>query len=324
MGDDKGRHVSAPRLASLASSLCLYRGRRELDLDGLGFALVSRQCGDMVGMAALDVGRDLSGIVDVAPPRRRAGRASREAYTPACRSTSRSRRRSARWSTAPWSVCLNPSPSDGSSTIVTPVRLGGSAGDWRTHEAKGRRKGSRKGAAKRVAEGVAEGQPKRWQEGRVPAEWTGFTLAQAGMGLTPTSGQPSRGSRPSTGAATDLTGCSKGKDGTPRFRTHLSGYDPPGTRQSAPVPRPDRFSLIAIPQISSVRTTCLFSSTNRDSNRVEDSIRCPVGRDQGYEPTELAFQHEGYETLVGVDFVSREGIQTLVDTTVKLLQELYR
>lgn len=44
----------------------------------------------------------------------------------------------------------------------------------------------------------------------------------------------------------------------------------------------------------------------------------------GYEPTELAFQHEGYETLAGVDFVSREGIQTLVDTAVKLLQELYR
>ena len=44
----------------------------------------------------------------------------------------------------------------------------------------------------------------------------------------------------------------------------------------------------------------------------------------GYEPTELAFQHEGYETLAGVDFVSREGIQTLVDTAVELLQELYR
>ena len=29
-----------------------------MDLDGLGFAPVSRQCGDMVGMAALDVGRD--------------------------------------------------------------------------------------------------------------------------------------------------------------------------------------------------------------------------------------------------------------------------
>jgi neutral ceramidase len=44
----------------------------------------------------------------------------------------------------------------------------------------------------------------------------------------------------------------------------------------------------------------------------------------GYEPTELAFQHEGYETLAGVDFVSREGIQTLVDTAVELLQGLWK
>jgi hypothetical protein len=44
----------------------------------------------------------------------------------------------------------------------------------------------------------------------------------------------------------------------------------------------------------------------------------------GYEPTELAFQHEGYETLAGVDFVSRAGIETLVNTAVELLQELYR
>jgi hypothetical protein len=44
----------------------------------------------------------------------------------------------------------------------------------------------------------------------------------------------------------------------------------------------------------------------------------------GYEPTALAFKDEGYETLAGVDFVSREGIQTLVDTAVELLQELYR
>jgi neutral ceramidase len=44
----------------------------------------------------------------------------------------------------------------------------------------------------------------------------------------------------------------------------------------------------------------------------------------GYEPTALAFQHEGYETLAGVDFVSREGIETLVDTAVKLLEELHR
>ena len=43
----------------------------------------------------------------------------------------------------------------------------------------------------------------------------------------------------------------------------------------------------------------------------------------GYEPTALAFQHEGYETLAGVDFVSPEGIETLVDTAVSLLQELW-
>jgi hypothetical protein len=43
----------------------------------------------------------------------------------------------------------------------------------------------------------------------------------------------------------------------------------------------------------------------------------------GYEPTAQAFGHEGYETLVGVNFVSLEGIQTLVDTAVELLQELW-
>ncbi len=43
----------------------------------------------------------------------------------------------------------------------------------------------------------------------------------------------------------------------------------------------------------------------------------------GYEPTAQGFQHEGYETLAGVNFVSLEGIQTLVDTAVKLLQQLW-
>jgi len=43
----------------------------------------------------------------------------------------------------------------------------------------------------------------------------------------------------------------------------------------------------------------------------------------GYEPTALAFEHEGYETLAGVDFVSLAGIQTLVNTAVELLQELW-
>jgi len=43
----------------------------------------------------------------------------------------------------------------------------------------------------------------------------------------------------------------------------------------------------------------------------------------GYEPTAQAFQHEGYETLAGVNFVSLEGIQMLVDTAVELLHELW-
>lgn len=44
----------------------------------------------------------------------------------------------------------------------------------------------------------------------------------------------------------------------------------------------------------------------------------------GYEPTELAFQHEGYETLAGANFVALEGIQKLVDTAVELLDELWK
>jgi hypothetical protein len=43
----------------------------------------------------------------------------------------------------------------------------------------------------------------------------------------------------------------------------------------------------------------------------------------GYEPTPQAFQHEGYEALVGVSFVSLEGIQTQVDTAVDLLEKLW-
>jgi neutral ceramidase len=43
----------------------------------------------------------------------------------------------------------------------------------------------------------------------------------------------------------------------------------------------------------------------------------------GYEPTEMAFHHEGYETLAGANFVAPEGIQKLVDTAVALLQELW-
>jgi hypothetical protein len=44
----------------------------------------------------------------------------------------------------------------------------------------------------------------------------------------------------------------------------------------------------------------------------------------GYEPTASAFQHEGYEPLVGVNFVPLEGIQTLMDTAVELLEELWK
>ncbi|WP_395742203.1 hypothetical protein [Prosthecobacter sp.] len=44
----------------------------------------------------------------------------------------------------------------------------------------------------------------------------------------------------------------------------------------------------------------------------------------GYEPTEFAFRHEGYETLAGVNFVALEGIQTLVDTAVEMLDELWK
>ncbi len=44
----------------------------------------------------------------------------------------------------------------------------------------------------------------------------------------------------------------------------------------------------------------------------------------GYEPTARAFQHEGYESLAGVNFVTLEGIQKLVDTSVELLQELWK
>jgi len=43
----------------------------------------------------------------------------------------------------------------------------------------------------------------------------------------------------------------------------------------------------------------------------------------GYEPTAQGFQQEGYEALVGVNFVSLEGIQMLVDTAVELLEGLW-
>lgn len=43
----------------------------------------------------------------------------------------------------------------------------------------------------------------------------------------------------------------------------------------------------------------------------------------GYEPTAEAFENEGYETLAGVAFVTIEGIETLVDTAVELLEEVW-
>ncbi len=55
------------------------------------------------------------------------------------------------------------------------------------------------------------------------------------------------------------------------------------------------------------------------------TILCELTNDWiGYEPTAQAMQHEGYETLAGVDFVTLKGIEMLVDTAVELLQELHR
>lgn len=42
----------------------------------------------------------------------------------------------------------------------------------------------------------------------------------------------------------------------------------------------------------------------------------------GYQPTAFAFEHEGYETLAGANFIAVEGIQTLIDTAVEMLEEL--
>lgn len=55
------------------------------------------------------------------------------------------------------------------------------------------------------------------------------------------------------------------------------------------------------------------------------TIVCELTNDWiGYEPTAQGFQHEGYETLVGVNFVPLEGIERLVDTSVDLLKQLQR
>jgi len=43
----------------------------------------------------------------------------------------------------------------------------------------------------------------------------------------------------------------------------------------------------------------------------------------GYQPTREAFEQQGYETLVGANWVSLEGIEMLVDTAVELLEGLW-
>ena len=66
-----------------------------------------------------------------------------------------------------------------------------------------------------------------------------------------------------------------------------------------------------------------YGISAKRSSPFPHTILCELTNDWvGYEPTELAFQHEGYETLAGANFVSPEGIQKLVDTSVELLQEL--
>ena len=42
-----------------------------------------------------------------------------------------------------------------------------------------------------------------------------------------------------------------------------------------------------------------------------------------YQPTREAFEQQGYETLVGPNRVSAEGIEMLVDTAVELLDSLW-
>jgi len=44
----------------------------------------------------------------------------------------------------------------------------------------------------------------------------------------------------------------------------------------------------------------------------------------GYQPTKQAFEQQGYETLVGANWVSLEGIEKIVDTAVELLEELWK
>ncbi|HWA98787.1 MAG TPA: hypothetical protein VG713_09860 [Pirellulales bacterium] len=54
------------------------------------------------------------------------------------------------------------------------------------------------------------------------------------------------------------------------------------------------------------------------------TIVCELTNDWvGYEPTAQAIQNEGYETLAGVDFISLQGIEMLVDAAAELLDGLW-
>ena len=54
------------------------------------------------------------------------------------------------------------------------------------------------------------------------------------------------------------------------------------------------------------------------------TIVCELTNDSiMYQPTHEAFEQQGYEALVGANLVSPEGIETLVDSAVELLEELW-
>jgi hypothetical protein len=42
-----------------------------------------------------------------------------------------------------------------------------------------------------------------------------------------------------------------------------------------------------------------------------------------YQPTRQAFEQQGYETLVGANRVSPDGVEAIVNTAVDLLRELH-
>jgi hypothetical protein len=43
-----------------------------------------------------------------------------------------------------------------------------------------------------------------------------------------------------------------------------------------------------------------------------------------YQPTAAAFAQQGYETLVGANRVSLDGVEVIVNTAVELLEELWQ